>query len=151
MGIKIITQNKKAFFDYEVIDSIEVGIVLTGDEVKSLRAGNANLIGSFANIHNNELFLLNCHISPYEKAFKKDEEASKKTRKLLIKRKELERLVGDVSRKGIVLVPLKLYFNERSKVKVHLGLCKHRKAVGKKNLLKERDIRRETDRELKNR
>ena len=151
MSIKIITQNKKAFFDYEVIDSIEVGIVLTGDEVKSLRAGNVNLTGSFAHIHNNELFLLNCHITPYEKAFKKNEEDSKKTRKLLIKRKELERLVGDVSRKGIVLVPLKLYFNERSKVKVHLGLCKHRKAVAKKNLLKERDIRRETDRELKNR
>ncbi len=151
MSIKIVTQNKKAFFDYEVLDSLEAGIVLTGDEVKSLRAGNGNLTGSFAHVHNNELYLLNCHISPYEKAFKKDEEESKKTRKLLIKRKELERLVGDVSRKGIILIPLKLYFNERNKIKVHIGLCKHRKAVGKKNLLKERDIKRETDRELKNR
>ncbi len=150
MAMKVITQNKKAFFDYQVIDSLEAGIVLTGDEVKSLRAGNVNLTGSFATIHNSELFLLNCHITPYEKAYRKDEADAKKTRKLLVKRKEIERLVGDISCKGITLVPLKLYFNERGRVKVHIGLCKHRNAQGKKNLLKERDIKRETAQELKN-
>ncbi len=150
MSMKIITQNKKAFFDYHVVDWLEAGIVLSGDEVKSLRAGNANLVGSFATIHNGELFLLNCHISPYEKAYNKtDEKESKKTRKLLVKRREISRLTGDVSCKGVMLVPLKLYFNERGRVKVHLGLCKHRNAVGKKNLLKERDIKRETAKELK--
>ena len=150
MSMKIITQNKKASFDYHVIDSLEAGIVLTGDEVKSLRAGNVNLTGSFATIHNGELYLLNCHITPYEKAYRKDEADAKKTRKLLVKRKEIQRLVGDISCKGITLVPLKLYFNERGRVKVHIGLCKHRNAQGKKNLLKERDIKRETAQELKN-
>lgn len=149
MTMKIITQNKKASFDYHVIDSLEAGIVLTGDEVKSLRVGNANLTGSFATFNRGELFLLNCHISPYEKAYKKEEEASRRTRKLLLKRRELMRLVGDVSCKGITLVPLKLYFNEKGLVKVHLGLCKHRNAAGKKNLLRERDIKRDTERELK--
>ncbi len=147
--MKIITNNKKAFFDYQVLDTLEAGIVLTGDEVKSLRAGNVNLVGSFATIHNNELFLLNCHISPYAQAYKKDDLDSKKTRKLLVKRREIERLVGDVSCKGVTLVPLKLYFNERGRVKVQIGLCKHRNAAGKKNLLKERDIKRETSREMK--
>ena len=149
MAMKIITQNKKAMFDYHVIDSLEAGIVLTGDEVKSLRAGHVNLTGSFATIHSGELFLLNCHITPYDKAYNKNEDDAKKTRKLLVKRKEINRLVGDISCKGITVIPLKLYFNERGRVKVHLGLCKHRNAVGKKNLLKERDIKRETDKELK--
>ncbi len=148
--MKIITKNKKAFFDYEILDKIHAGIVLTGDEVKSLRAGNVNLTGSFATIHDGEIFLLNCHISQYEKAYKKDEELSKRTRKLLLNRREITRLVGDISCKGITVVPLMLYFNPRSKVKVELGLCKHRKAAGKKQLLKERDIKRETSREMKN-
>lgn len=149
--MKIITKNKKAFFDYEILEKIEAGIVLTGDEVKSLRAGHGNLTGSFATVHDGELFLLNCHISPYDKAFKKDdEEAAKRSRKLLVHKRELNRLIGDISRKGVTIVPLMLYFNKRSTIKVELGLCKHRKASGKKQLLKERDIKRETARELKN-
>jgi len=148
--MKIITQNKKARFEYEVLDTIETGIVLTGDEVKSLRAGHVNLTGSFATITKGELFLLNCHITPYDKAYQKDEETTSRTRKLLIHRRELNKIVGEVSQKGITLVPLKLYFNPRSKVKVELGLCKHKKAAGKKQVLKERDIKRETAREIKN-
>lgn len=148
--MKIITKNKKAFFDYEVLDKIQAGIVLSGDEVKSLRAGNVNLTGSFATVHDGELFLLNCHISQYEKAYKKDDELAKRSRKLLLHRREINRLIGDISCKGITIVPLMLYFNPRSKVKVELGLCKHRKAEGKKQLLKERDIKRETSREMKN-
>src|SRR3990167_726348 len=149
MAMKIITQNKKAMFDYHVIDSLEAGIVLTGDEVKSLRAGHVNLTGSFATIHSGELFLLNCHITPYDKAYNKNEDDAKKTRKLLVKRKEINRLVGDISCKGITVIPLKLYFNERGRVKVHLGLCKPRKGGSKKNLPKEPDIKPETDKELK--
>lgn len=148
--MKIITKNKKAFFDYEILDRLEAGIVLTGDEVKSLRAGHVNLTGTFANIHKGELFMVNCHISPYEKAYIKDEDAAKRSRKLLVHKKELTRLVGEISRKGITVIPLLIYFNAKSLIKVELGLCKHRKAVGKKQLLKERDIKRETARELKN-
>lgn len=147
--MKIITQNKKARFDYDVLETIETGIVLTGDEVKSLRAGHVNLVGSFANVYRGELFLVNCHITPYEKAFKKDEEAATRSRKLLVHKRELNRLVGDISKKGLTLVPLKLYFNPRSRIKVEIGLCKHKKAAGKKQAIKEKDIRRQTERELK--
>jgi len=147
--MKIITQNKKARFEYQVLDTLEVGIVLTGDEVKSLRAGHVNLTGSFATITKGELFLLNCHITPYDKAYRKDEDLAGRTRKLLVHRRQLNKLVGEISQKGITLVPLKLYFNPKSKVKVELGLCKHKKAAGKKQALKERDIKRETARELK--
>ena len=147
--MKIITQNKKARFDYDVLEVLEAGIVLTGDEVKSLRAGHVNLTGSFANVHRGELFLVNCHITPYEKAFRKDEEAATRSRKLLIHKRELNRLVGDISKKGLTLVPLKLYFNSRSRIKVEIGLCKHRKAGEKKQALKEKDIRRQTEKELK--
>lgn len=147
--MKIISKNKKAFFDYEVLDKIEAGIVLTGDEVKSLRAGHVNLTGSFANVHQGELFMVNCHITPYDKAYKKDEDTAKRSRKLLVHKRELNKLVGDISRKGITVIPLVLYF-KNSKVKVELGLCKHRKSAGKKQMLKERDIKRETSREMKN-
>jgi len=146
--MKIIIKNKKAFFDYEVLDKIEAGIVLTGDEVKSLRAGHVNLAGAFANVHQGEIFMVNCHITPYDKAYKKDEDMAKRSRKLLLHKREINKLVGDISRKGLTVIPLLIYF-KNSKVKVELGLCKHRKASGKKQLLKERDIKRETSREMK--
>jgi SsrA-binding protein len=148
--MKIIIKNKKAFYDYEVLDKIEAGIVLTGDEVKSLRAGHVNLTGAFANIHQGELFMVNCHITPYDKAYSKDEDLAKRSRKLLVHKRELNKLIGDISRKGLTVIPLLIYFNAKSKIKVELGLCKHRKASGKKQLLKERDIKRETSREMKN-
>jgi SsrA-binding protein len=147
--MKIVAQNKKAFFDYEVLDKIEAGIVLTGDEVKSLRAGKANLSGSFVVPREGELFLINAHISAYSHAYdKKGEEEATRSRKLLLHRKEIDKMLGDVSRKGITLIPLKLYF-AKGRVKVEVGLCKHKKAHQKKELLREKDIQRETRRELK--
>ncbi len=147
--MKIVTQNKKAFFDYEIIDRLEAGLVLTGDEVKSVKAGNISLTGSFAHIKDGELFLINCNITPYSKAYQKVDDAALRTRKLLVHTKELTRLVGDISRKGITVLPLKIYLNERSLIKVELGIGKHKKAVNKKELIKERDIKRETQREIK--
>lgn len=147
--MRVIAQNKKAFHDYDILDRLEAGIVLTGDEVKSLRAGSVSMTGSFATIHGGELFLINCHISPYDKAFSKKEDDSRRRRKLLVRKRELSRLIGDMSRKGITIVPLRIYFNERNKAKVELGLAKHKKAAGKKQALKERDIRRETAREIR--
>jgi SsrA-binding protein len=147
--MKIITQNKKAFFDYEILDRIEAGLVLTGDEVKSVKAGHISLAGSFAHIKDGELFLINCNITPYSKAYQKVDDAALRTRKLLVHSKELTRLVGDISRKGITVLPLKIYLNERSLIKVELGIGKHKKAVNKKELIKERDIKRETQREIK--
>lgn len=147
--MKLIIKNKKAYHDYIILHTHEAGIVLTGDEVKSIRAGRVNLTGSFATFHNNELFIINMHITPYEQAYRKDEEAAKRSRKLLLHKKELLRLIGEVSQKGVTLIPLSLYFNDKSTIKVELGVCKHKNAPSKKKELKERDISRQTRRELK--
>jgi SsrA-binding protein len=149
--MKVVVQNKKALFDYEILDRLEAGIVLSGDEVKSLRAGKVSLIGAFATVHQGELYLINCNITPYAQAFAKREEDATRRRKLLLHRRELDRLIGDISKKGVTLVPLKIYFNERSIAKVELGIAKHKKAASKKESIKERDIKRETAREVKGR
>ena len=148
--MKIIAQNKKAFHDYSVMDTIEAGIVLTGDEVKSLRAGKGNLTGSFVVPKNGELFMINTHISPYSHAYQKsaDDELTRRSRKLLLHKREIDRIIGDVSRKGVTLVPLKLYWS-KGYIKVEFGLCKHKKAPQRKEELRERDIQRQTRRELK--
>jgi len=122
--------------------------VLNGDEVKSIRAGKVSLTGTFATVHNGELYLINCNISAFSHAYNVRDADTTRRRKLLLKRKELNRLVGDISRKGITILPLKIYFNDRNYVKVELGIGKHRKSENKKQLLKERDIKRETSREL---
>jgi SsrA-binding protein len=147
--MKIVAQNKKATFDYEILDRIEAGIVLTGDEVKSLRAGKVSLIGSFATVHDGQLFLINCNITPYAQAFAAKKEDATRSRKLLLNRREINRIIGDISRKGITIVPLKMYFKDRNYVKVELGIAKHKKAASKKESIKERDIKRETSRELR--
>lgn len=148
MGIKIVAQNKKALHDYHVLDSIEVGIILTGDEVKALRAGQASMTGSYATFKQGELYLTNCTISAYAQAYSKEYEPTQ-SRKLLLHRRELNRLLGEISKKGVTLIPLKIYFNERSLAKIELGICKHKKASDKRSELRERDISRETLRELK--
>jgi len=148
--MKVIAQNKKAFYDYDILEKIEAGIVLTGDEVKSLRAGQVSLIGSFAAIKNGEIALVNCRIAPYEKAYQKDEEAATRSRILLLHKRQILKLIGEIEQKGITVVPLRLYLNEKSKIKVELGIAKHKKAPSKKKELKERDIKRETSRALKN-
>lgn len=147
--MKIIAQNKKAYFDYDIAEKIEAGLVLSGDEVKSIREGKVSLLGAFATLHGGELYLINCNITPYSKAFTKDDENARRRRKLLLHKKQIMRLIGDVSKKGITIIPLKLYFNEKSKIKVELGVGKHKKAEGKKQALKERDIKRETERVIK--
>lgn len=148
--MNIIAKNKKAFFDYEIFNKIEAGIVLTGDEVKMLRSKHGSLVGAYAVIKDDELFLINCNIPVYTNAFNKDDRAATRSRKLLLKRSELNRIIGDISQKGITLVPTLLYFNKKNLVKVEIGLARHRKAQGKKEVIKERDIARDTRRELKN-
>lgn len=148
--MKVVAQNKKALFDYQIFDRLEAGIVLTGDEVKSIRAGQISLAGAFATIHDGELFLINCNITPYEKAFRQpNKDQASRSRKLLVHRRELNRLVGETSQKGMTLVALKAYLTEKGKVKVELGIAKHKKAAGKKQTIKERDIDRQARRELK--
>jgi len=146
--MKVIATNKKAFFDYEIIDTLEAGLVLRGDEVKSIRKKMISLNESFATISKGELVLLNCQITPYSHAYSKEQDP-RRSRKLLLHRRELNRLIGDVSRKGVTLIPLKVYINDRGFVKIELGIAKHKKTVDKKRDIKERDIKREVAREMK--
>jgi len=146
--MKLIAKNKKAFFDYEILETIEAGLVLNGDEVKSIRAGNISLVDAFATVHKGEINLINCYIAPYSHAYAKKDE-SRRSRKLLLHRKQINKLIGDISRKGLTIVPLKLYLSGRGYVKVELGVAKHKKKAGKKRELRERDIKREAAREIK--
>lgn len=148
--MKIITTNKKVYFDYEILDTMEAGMVLTGDEVKSIRAKHISLADSFATIYQGEVTLINCHIAPYSHAYTKVDH-SRRTRKLLLHKKEINRLIGDISRKGLTIVPLKVYFNDKGYIKIELGVAKHKKSHDKKQSIKERDIKRETMRELRGR
>jgi SsrA-binding protein len=150
--MKILAQNKKALFDYEILEHIEAGIALTGDEVKSLRKGGGNLVGAFAIPRGRTVWLLNAYIAPYSHAYQKvNEQEARKSRQLLLHRREINKLLGGVSQKGYTLVPLKMYLNERGYVKIDLGVCRHKKAHVRKEELRERDIQRETRRELRGR
>ncbi|MBT3827522.1 SsrA-binding protein SmpB [bacterium] len=148
--MKIIAKNKKAFFDYQILETIEAGLVLTGDEVKSLRSGNVSMSGAFAHEREGELFMVNVIIVPYQFAYDKTNDSGDRRRKLLLSRKQINQLTMAVARRGITIVPLKMYFNKKSLVKVEIGLCKARKKHDKRQLLKDRDIDRETKRDLKN-
>ncbi len=146
--MKLITANKRAFHDYEILETLEAGIVLQGDEVKSLRQKHVSLNDAFATIHQGNVVLTNCYIAPYTHAYTKVD-TSRRARKLLLHKKEVNKLIGSISRKGLTLIPLKIYFNDRGYVKLELGLAKHKKAASKKRELKERDIKREAAREAK--
>lgn len=147
MGIKVITTNKKARFQYEIVEQIEAGIVLQGTEVKSLRLGKVNLKDSFATIKDGEAFLYNMHISPYEQGniYNHDPE---RVRKLLLHRQEIKRLTGKVQEKGMTLVPLKIYFKE-GRVKVELGLGRGKRFADRRQDIARRDQERELQREFK--
>lgn len=149
--MKIIAQNKKAFFDYEFFETIEAGVVLTGDEVKALRAYGVNLTGAFVTIHGGELYLINCYIKQYAQAYTKDESQTTRRRKLLVHKRQLAHLIGFIAQKGVAMLPVKLYFSDKNKLKVAIGLGRHKKFVDKKQIIKERDLSREAKRELKNR
>ena len=139
--------NKKAYFDYEILETYETGIVLTGTEIKSIREGNVNLKDSYGVIRNNEIYLLNMHISEYKEGniFNHEE---KRTRKLLLHKKEILKIKDKVALEGITLVPLKLYFN-KNKVKILLGIDKGKKIYDKRESIKKRDTEREIRKQFK--
>ena len=146
--MKIIAINKRAYHNYEILETLQAGIVLRGDEIKSIRSKNISLNDAFATIHQGALTLTNCYIAPYKHAYTK-EDTSRRARILLLHKREIDRLMGAISRKGLTIVPLKIYLSERGYAKVELGVAKHKKAASKKLELKERDIKRETAREAK--
>ena len=138
--------NRKARYDYEIHDTYEVGIVLTGNEIKSVRKGSVNLKDSYIIIKNSEAYILNMHITNYDKAVFKEEET--RTRKLLLHKEEILKLNDKISIKGFTIVPLRLYF-KNGKAKLEIGVAKGKHTYDKKESIKERDIKRDTDKALK--
>lgn len=148
MSARTITENKKAHRNYDIEATWEAGLALVGTEVKSLRAGGANLKDSYARIIHGELFLVGCHISPYSHGNQMNHDPER-PRKLLMKKSEIRRLIGKINERGYTLVPLKLYFNDRGIAKVLLGLGKGRTHSDKRSVIRERDIQRDMARELR--
>lgn len=145
--IKIISQNKKAYHDYSIEDSLEAGLVLLGTEVKSLREGKVNLKDSYVIIKDNEAFLLNCHISPYSHGNITNHDPLR-TRKLLLHKKEITRLKGLLTQKGYSLIPLKIYFKD-SYAKIEIGIAKGKKLYEKREKIKEKEVKREIEKAVK--
>ncbi|RYE06414.1 MAG: SsrA-binding protein SmpB [Rickettsiaceae bacterium] len=146
---KIIAQNRKALFNYSIEDRFEAGIVLKGSEIKSLRLGRASIDDSHATNSGNEMFIFNVHIAEYDKANRFNHEP-RRTRKLLLRNEEIKKMIGKIRIKGYTLVALSLYFNNKNKAKIELGLAKGKKLHDKRQDLKEKDWKREQGRLLKN-
>ena len=145
---KTIAQNRKAYHEYFVEESLEAGIELFGTEVKSLRKGACNLKDAWCSIDDGEIFVCNMHISPYEQGniFNRD---PMRVRRLLLHKKEIMRLLGQTKQKGYTLIPLSLYF-KNSRVKVQVGLCRGKKLYDKREVEAKRELNREAERALKN-
>ena len=153
LGERISIKNKKAFFDYEILDKWECGIVLSGMEVKSIKNGQMNLKGSYVTIKHHpkaELYLFNANIPVYSKSNINDfsEYDTNQSRKLLLHKKEIDRIIGKIKMKGLTVTPLRVY-NKGNKIKVEIGLAKGKKLYEKKEKIKERDVKRNINRILK--
>ncbi|AKG22230.1 SsrA-binding protein SmpB [Calothrix sp. 336/3] len=147
-GYKVITDNRQARFLYEILETYEAGIQLTGTEVKSIRAGKVNLQDGYALLRNGEVWLLNAHISPYNASGQYFNHEPRRTRKLLMHRQEIRKLIGKVEQQGLTLIPLKMYF-KRGWVKLTIGLAKGKKIHDKREDLKRRQDQRDMQRAMK--
>ena len=145
--MKVIDTNKKAYFDYEILETVEAGVVLEGCEVKSIKLGNARLRDSFCQLQEGELWLKNFYVAPYEKSNAFEPEP-RRNRKLLLHRSEIDKLEGKVRQKGLTLVPTKLYFL-RNKVKVEIGVGRGKKLYDKRETARNKAMQRETERAVK--
>jgi len=143
--MKTLATNKKAHFDYEILEKIEAGIILSGIEAKAVKTGKADLSGSFAIIRNNKISLVNCSISPYQPKNINFIYESDRTKKLLLNKKEIEYLIGKIKQKNLTLIPLRMY-TKHGLVKVELGLAKGKKKFDKRETIKKRETKRNVDR-----
>lgn len=143
-GKKIIASNKKAYHDYLIFEKLKAGIVLFGTEIKSIRKGAINLKDSFAKIEDMEIFLHNCHISPYEGGNRNNHDPER-IRKLLLTKKEILKILGKIKQENYTIVPLELFL-ERGFAKLEIGLCKGKKLHDKRETLKKKDMQREMER-----
>lgn len=145
---RIAAKNRKARFNYAIEDSIEAGIVLTGTEIKSIRTGKATIAESYADSKDGEIWLVNANIPEYEQA-NRFNHTPKRPRKLLLHKRQIGKLIGAVERQGMTLIPLKLYFNDRGRLKVELGIARGKKLHDKRETEKKRDWNREKSRLLR--
>jgi SsrA-binding protein len=141
---KVLAENRKAFFDFTILESFQAGVVLNGTEVKSIRLGHANLKDSFGRIENGEIWLYNMHVTPYQQGGRYNLEPTRK-RKLMLHKDEMNKLIGKVQEKGLTLIPLKLYLMGNW-VKVDLALAKSKKMFEKREKIKEKETKREMER-----
>lgn len=148
--MKIFATNKYAYFDYEILEKYEVGIVLYGSEVKSIKNNQIKLQGAYAIFSEGKLVLINGHISNYKFAYHGTNVDPLRNRILLMHKVELRKIFGKIQQKGLTLLPLKIYSNDKGYLKIELGLGKHKKLHDKKQVLKERDLDRQAQRDLKN-
>lgn len=144
----VMIVNRKARHDYFIEETVEAGMILTGSEVKSIRAGRCNLVDSFARITRGEAYISNVHISQYDPAHRDNHEPTR-SRKLLLHRLEIDRLEGKLKQKGLTLIPLRIYFNARGRAKIELGLGRGKKLHDKRQSIKEREAKRETARAMR--
>jgi SsrA-binding protein len=147
-GYKVVAENRQARFEYEILETFEAGIELVGTEVKSVRAGKANLRDGFALIRNGEVWLHNVHISPHDTASQYFNHDPRRNRKLLMHRQEIRKLIGKVEQQGLTLVPLKMYL-KRGWVKISLALVRGKKLHDKREDLKQKQAKREMQRAMK--
>ncbi|MBT5072496.1 MAG: SsrA-binding protein SmpB [Kordiimonadaceae bacterium] len=145
---KVIAQNRKARHNYHIEEELEAGIVLKGSEVKSLRNGESNITDSYAEVKDGEAFLINCYIKEYEQANRENHE-SRRVRKLLLHKKQIKNMMAAVMRKGMTIVTLKIYFNDKNRAKVMLGIAKGKKLHDKRASDKDKDWKRQQGRLLK--
>jgi SsrA-binding protein len=143
--MKTLATNKKAYFDYEILEKLEAGIVLSGMEIKAVKTGKANLAGSFAIVRNNEAYLLNLSIAPYQPKNINFAYIPDRTRKLLLHKKQITYLLSKKKQKNLTLIPLRMY-NKNGLVKIELGLAKGKKKFDKRESLKKKEIKRKIDR-----
>ena len=148
--MKIIVSNRKARYEYTIVETFEAGIALMGTEVKSLRESKANLTDSYASLHKGELILHGLHISPYSHTSNRELDP-RRVRKLLVKKREIRRLIGKVREKGFTLVPLKLYFTEKGIAKVEIALARGKHSYDKRHAIAKRDADRDLERQMKDR
>jgi len=143
--------NRKARHEYIILDTMEAGIMLLGPEVKSLRAGQGNLTEAHCIVRNETVLLIGSHINPYPPAARNNPVDPTRTRQLLLHKSQITKLIGKLKEKGVTLVPLKLYFNERGRAKLEIGLARGKKMHDKRHALKERDVQRQLQRDYKTR
>ncbi len=145
-GEKTVVSNRRAYHDYEILEKYEAGLVLTGAEVKSLRGGRGSLAEAYARVRDQEVWIEGMHIPPYEQAMDKTRYDPTRTRKLLLRRDEIERLIGKTAERGLALIPLRVYF-AHGLAKLELGLGRGRRRFEKRQAIAEREHRREMERE----